>query len=312
MTIVALSGGVGGAKLADGLAGVLPQGALTVVTNTGDDFVHLGLHISPDIDTVAYTLSGRADPVRGWGLADETWSAMGALGALGEPDWFMLGDKDLATHLFRTRRLAAGETLSAVTEALCAALGVPARVLPMSDDKVATRVETPLGWLDFQDYFVRHRAAPLVEAIEYAGADSARPAPAVLQALQDAALEAIIICPSNPILSLDPIFAVPGLREAVKAAPVPVVGVSPLVGGKAVKGPTVEVMRGMGLEPTTAAIAHHYGDLLDGFLIDESDAGLVLDCAARAHPTLMRDAADRRRVAAAALDFARDLGAGRR
>jgi LPPG:FO 2-phospho-L-lactate transferase len=254
-TVLALSGGIGGAKLALGLSRVLPPEQLIVVANTGDDFEHLGLSISPDLDTLMYTLADMSDPERGWGRREETWTFMTALAALGGETWFQLGDGDLATHVERTRRLAAGDTLSHITGDFCRRIGIAARILPMSDDRVRTRVRCAEGWLDFQDYFVRRRCAPAVKELSYEGAASARPQPAFMAALADARLRAIIICPSNPYLSVDPILALPGVRAALKTCPAPVIAVSPIVGGRAVKGPTAKMMRELGRPATATAVA---------------------------------------------------------
>lgn len=308
--VLALSGGIGGAKLALGLDRVLAPGALTVVANTGDDFRHLGLHVSPDIDTLLYTLAGLDDPVKGWGRREETWTFMKALEALGGESWFLLGDGDLATHVERTRRLGAGETLSMVTEAFRERFAISSHILPMSDEEVRTRVRTGEGWLDFQHYFVRRRCEPRVEALEFAGAADARLAPGVAAALADPALEAIIICPSNPYLSVDPILAVPGMREALRARRVPALAVSPIIAGRAVKGPTAKMMAELGLEPGAATVARHYEGLIDGFVVDTADAGVEVPAGMRAFaaPTLMRSLDDRidlaRTVLAAAAELA--------
>jgi len=273
--VLALSGGVGGAKLALGLYRILPPGALTVVANTGDDFEHLGLSISPDIDTLLYTLAGLDNPELGWGRRDESWTFMKALGDLGGETWFNLGDGDLATHVERTRRLAAGASLSGITDDFRRRLGISARLLPMSDDRVRTRLRTAEGWLDFQDYFVRLRCAPVVREIAFAGAETARPQPAFLAALANENLRAVVICPSNPFISIDPILSLPGVRDALRVCPAPVVAVSPIIGGKAVKGPTGKMMTELGLPVDAAAVARHYGDILDLYVIDETDANEV-------------------------------------
>jgi LPPG:FO 2-phospho-L-lactate transferase len=304
--VVALSGGIGGAKLVLGLSRIVPAGDLVVIANTGDDFEHLGLAISPDLDTIMYALAGCDDPQRGWGRRDETWTFMAALAALGGETWFQLGDGDLATHVERTRRLAAGETLSAVTAALCRRLGIAARVLPMSDDKVRTRLRTSEGWLDFQDYFVRRRCVPSVLELVYEGAAAARAHPDALAALRDPRLRAVVICPSNPFVSIEPILAVPGLREAIATCAAPVVAVSPIIGGQAVKGPTAKMMRELALQVSAAGVAKRYDDLLDAYVLDRADAD---DAAALGIPvtvahTLMVTLEDReglaRRVLAAA------------
>jgi LPPG:FO 2-phospho-L-lactate transferase len=277
MSVLALSGGIGGAKLALGLYRVLPPGELTVVANTGDDFEHLGLSISPDIDTLLYTLAGIDNPELGWGRRNETWTFMAALEALGGETWFKLGDGDLATHVERTRRLAAGENLSRVTDDFRRRFGISARLLPMSDDRVRTRPRTDEGWLDFQDYFVRRRASPVVREFAYAGASEARANPDLLAALAGDDLELVVICPSNPFLSIDPILSLPRVRDALRACRAPVVAVSPIIGGKAVKGPTAKIMAELGLPIGAAAVARHYEDILDVFIADEADANEIED-----------------------------------
>jgi LPPG:FO 2-phospho-L-lactate transferase len=275
--VLALSGGVGGAKLALGLYRVLPPGALIVVANTGDDFEHLGLTISPDIDTLLYTLAGLDNPELGWGRRDETWTFMKALGNLGGETWFNLGDGDLAAHVERTRRLAADESLSQITDDFRRRLGITGQLLPMTDDWVRTRLQTADGWLDFQDYFVRRHCEPVVREIAFAGADEAQPQPAFLTALASRNLRAVVICPSNPFISIDPILSLPGVRGALRACAAPVVAVSPIIGGKAVKGPTAKMMAELGLPVDAAAIARHYGDILDLYIADETDANEVGD-----------------------------------
>ena len=277
MSVLALSGGIGGAKLALGLYRVLPPETLTVIANTGDDFEHLGLSISPDIDTLLYTLAGIDNPELGWGRRNEIWTFMAALETLGGETWYRLGDGDLATHVERTRRLAAGESLSQVTDDFRCRLGIPARLLPMSDDRVRTRLRNEEGWLDFQDYFVRLHSEPAVREIVYAGASKARANPDFLAALLDGDLEAVVICPSNPFLSVDPMLSLPGVRDALRRCRAPVVAVSPIIGGKAVKGPTGKIMAELGMPVSAAAIARHYVDILDLFVADEADAGLVAE-----------------------------------
>ena len=308
--VLALSGGIGGAKLALGLYRVLPPGALTVVANTGDDFEHLGLSISPDVDTLLYTLASLDNPELGWGRRDETWTFMQALDSLGGETWFSLGDGDLATHVERTRRLVAGESLSQITEDFRRRLGIAARLLPMSDDRVRTRLLTAAGWLDFQDYFVRQRCAPVVREIAFAGAAKARPQPEFLAALSDRNLRAVVICPSNPFISVDPILALPGVREALRACAASVVAVSPIIGGKAVKGPTAKMMAELGLPVDAAAVARHYGDILDLYVADEADADEFGDLGLPVAftRTLMLSLADRETLARAVLEAAaRDL-----
>jgi LPPG:FO 2-phospho-L-lactate transferase len=273
--VLALCGGVGGAKLALGLYRLL-GGELAVAVNTGDDFTHLGLRICPDLDTVTYTLAGCVNPETGWGRAGESGQFMAALAELGGEDWFFLGDRDLALHVERTRRLAAGATLSAVTDHLARALGVRARILPMSDLPAPTLVETDAGTLAFQHYFVRERCRPAVRGLRLGGAQGCA-VPELLRLLRDPGLEAIVLCPSNPWLSLDPILALPGVRAALRASPVPVVAVSPIVGGRALKGPTAKIMAELGLEVSARTIAAHYGDLLDCLILDRADAALAAD-----------------------------------
>ncbi len=303
--ILALAGGVGGAKLAAGLARVLAPGELAIAVNTGDDFVHLGLHVSPDLDTVMYTLAGVANPLSGWGRADETWSFMQALEALGGPTWFRLGDRDLATNVERTRRLAAGEALSAVTQGLCERLGVRHAVMPMSDDAVRTVLHTDRGVLEFQHYFVRERCEPRVMRIEYRGADSARPGGALRAVLAREDLEGIVICPSNPYLSIAPMLAIPGIRQAIEGRK-RVVAVSPIIAGQAVKGPAAKLMRELGVAPTSLEIARWYRGLARMLLIDRADAELASQIRALGvepvvEDTLMHDAAGRERLARACL-----------
>ena len=311
--VVALSGGVGGAKLALGLSRVLAPEDLLVVANTGDDFEHLGLCISPDIDTLTYVLAGFDNPVTGWGRRDETWSFMETIATLGGESWFRLGDRDLALHVERTRRLRAGESLSQVTRDVCRRLGIAIRVLPMSDDPVRTRVRTDEGWLDFQDYFVRRQCQPVVRELVFEGAIKARAQPDVLTALASGKVRAVVICPSNPFISIEPILAVPGLREALAGSGAPVVAVSPIVGGRAVKGPTAKMMQELGLTISAATAAERYGTLLSGYVVDPADAGDVRGLAAmvKTAPTLMTDLATREALARAVLDLADTLAARR-
>ena len=301
MKVAVLTGGVGGAKLVEGLYRLLPAGSLTAIVNTGDDFVHFGLPVSPDIDTVLYTLADKANRALGWGREGETWSFMAALRSLGGEDWFNLGDGDLALHVLRGHALAQGEPLSAITAQFAVAWRLALAVLPMSDDPVATWIETDEGAMEFQRYFVQRRCEPSVAAVRFEGAEGARPAPGVVEAIL--AADAVLIAPSNPWLSIDPILAVPDIRAALKACAAPVVAVSPLVEGKAVKGPTAKLMGELGLEVTNAAIGEHYAGLLDAMLIHGDDFAPE-DLAAARTDTLMRDATDRARVAQAALDLA--------
>ena len=309
--VVALCGGVGGAKLAQGFSMALQPEDLSIIVNTGDDFQHLGLHIAPDLDSVMYALAELSDPVRGWGRRDETWTFMQALKALGGENWFQLGDGDLATHVERSWRLARGATLSEVTAHLCRALGIAPRVLPMSDDAVRTRVRTAEGWLDFQEYFVHQQCRPAVREFVFAGAESARAQPDALAALERRDLRAIVICPSNPFVSVEPILAVPGIHAAIRQSDAPVVAVTPIIGGKAIKGPAAKMLAELGLEVSGAAVARRYAGIIDGFVIDETDPvpepqpGVTFFSAA----TLMNSADDRLRLAQAVLQAADALSA---
>ena len=309
--VVALCGGVGGAKLVHGLNLALQPQELTVIVNTGDDFEHLGLSIAPDLDSVMYALAGLSDPVRGWGRRDETWTFMEALKGLGGEAWFLLGDADLAVHVQRSWRLAGGASLSEVTGELCRALGIAVRVLPMSDDPVRTRVLTAQGWLDFQEYFVHRQCRPAVQEIAFAGAASARAQPEALAALKRPDLRAIIVCPSNPFVSIEPILALPGLRAAMAESDAPVVAVTPIIGGKAVKGPAAKMLSELGFEVSAAAVARRYAGIIDGFVIDQADPapqplpGVMFFRAA----TLMVSTDDRLRLAQTALQAADALRA---
>ena len=307
--VVALSGGVGGAKLALGLSRILPPDNLLVVANVGDDFEHLGLNISPDTDTLMYALAGLDNKKLGWGRQDETWAFMETLTALGGEDWFRLGDRDLAVHVERTRRPRQGETLSSITADFCRRLGVGPRVLPATDDPVRTRLRTDEGWLDFQDYFVRLQCRPVVRELAFEGADAARPHTDLLAALRDERLRAVIICPSNPFISVEPILAVPGTRQALSACPAPVIAVSPIIGGRAVKGPTAKMMTELGLTPSAAAVAKRYGALLDGYVMDIADAEEVAHVAPRVTlaPTLMTNLAEREELGRVVLKAASAL-----
>lgn len=312
--VIALSGGVGGAKLVLGLSHLLPAERLMVVTNTGDDFDHLGLRICPDTDTVLYTLAELADPERGWGRRDETWTFMNAVRNLGGEDWFNLGDGDLALHVLRTHRLSSGASLSKVTADIAASLGIKAAIVPMCDQNVATMVDTPDGALAFQHYFVRDRCAPTVTGFEFDGIEAARPAPALASAL-NGEVAAIIIAPSNPYVSVDPILTVPGLRQQLRHCNVPIVAVSPIVGGDAIKGPAAKMMRELGVEVSALEVARHYRDLVDGLIIDEVDGDLApeianLGLAVEIGPTVMRDLNDRIKLADLAVNFATRLEGG--
>ena len=307
--ILALAGGVGGAKLALGLAGVLPSEALTVAVNTADDFEHLGLAISPDLDTVMYTLAGLANPETGWGRRDESWTVMEALGALGGETWFRLGDKDLATHIERTRRLRAGERLSAIMRDLAARLGVKCAMVPMSDDSVRTVVMTTTGELAFQDWFVRLRCEPIVRSLAFAGIKSAKPHPALLDL---GSLRGLIVCPSNPFVSVGPIVALPGVRAAFEGARIPRIAVTPIVGGQAIKGPAAKMLAELGHDVSALGVAQYYKGLIDGFMLDAQDAALraeieALGMRVRVADTMMRNDQDKLRLARVALDFVDEL-----
>jgi LPPG:FO 2-phospho-L-lactate transferase len=306
MKVVALAGGVGGAKLAAGLRDVLPAGDLWVVVNTADDFDLWGLHICPDLDTVMYTLAGIANPETGWGVDGESFETLNMLGRYGEDTWFKLGDRDLATHVLRTDRLRSGETLTGVTAGLAGALGVESAVLPMSDDPVSTVLETPEGRLEFQEYFVRRGQRDEVLGVELRGIGDARPSGEVLAAIYGA--DAIVICPSNPVVSIGPILALPEMREALTSSRAPKVAVSPIVGGRALKGPADRMLLSLGHEVSATGVAAMYAGLVDGMVVDTVDEGeragieeigmrvLVTD-------SVMRDAEDRARLASETLEF---------
>jgi LPPG:FO 2-phospho-L-lactate transferase len=267
--VVALAGGVGGAKLAYGLANILPPGRLTVIVNTGDDFAHLGLHIAPDLDTVMYTLAGLANPVTGWGVKDESWGMMAALARYDGPTWFQLGDRDLATHLLRTQWLRDGYPYNWVTRELCRRLGVRHTILPMSEMPVRTIIETDDGELAFQEYFVKLKQQPVVRSVRFDGCDEAQPSREVISAIRNA--DAVIFCPSNPWLSIDPILSMSSLRRIIAASPVPKIGISPIVQGEALKGPAAKIMRELGLEVSPVGVARYLRDVLTGFVIDHLD-----------------------------------------
>ena len=276
--IVTLAGGVGAARFLRGLVRVVDPACVTVIVNTADDVERHGLWISPDIDSVVYTLAGMHDEDRGWGLRDETWNALAGLRALGEDAWFQLGDRDLATHIWRTARRRRGEPLSAITAAQCAALGVTVRVLPMSDDVVTTRITCAgLGELHFQEYFVREQCRPAIESVRFAGVDRARPAPGVVAALEDC--DAAIVCPSNPVISIGPVLAVPGVREALRAAP-RCVAVTPIVAGEAIKGPAAAMLRQQGVDVSAAGVASLYADFCDAMIVDRRDPEVAGEVAA--------------------------------
>jgi len=312
--VLALSGGVGGAKLALGLSDFLPAGRLHVLVNTGDDFTHLGLHISPDIDTLLYTLSGRADESQGWGVTGESWHAMEALEELGGETWFRLGDRDLATHLWRTQRLALGESLSAITGDVARRMGIPGPVYPMCDEPVRTMVHCEGYQLPFQRYFVEQRCQPAVTGFSFEGIGGARANETVSDLLRAGVFTAIVVCPSNPFVSIDPILGLPGFWQALRDSPAPLVLVSPIVGGLAIKGPAAKMMGELGMPVTALGVAAHYTEcypgLVDCFVIDETDATLApaieeMGVAVAVAPTVMKTREDKQRLAQFVLDAAR-------
>jgi len=324
MNIVALAGGVGGAKLADGLARCLPpppvsevgakraSSQLTVIVNTGDDFDWMGLRICPDLDTVIYTLAGIANPQTGWGVEGDTFESLGMLKRLGGETWFRVGDRDLATHLRRTLLLNEGKRLTEATQILCQSLGPGPhmRILPMTDAAVRTLVETDEGTLAFQEYFVHRGWQPVIRHVRFHGIERARPSPEVKAALDDADL--IVVCPSNPFVSIDPILALGDVRDVLREHRT--IAVSPIIGGQAVKGPAAKMFRELGQEPTALAVARHYADFLDAFVIDHADADQSddierLNIRVLITDTLMRDSDDRRRLGRETLDFARFIPA---
>ena len=295
MKVVALAGGVGGAKLAHGLAQILPPEDLTVIVNTGDDFEHYGLYICPDVDTVCYTLSGLANPETGWGRVDESWNAIENTSRLGGPDWFRLGDRDLGTHLERTRRLKSGDSLSRITREFCKAWGVKHTVLPMSDSPVRTMVQTDEGELPFQEYFVHLKCEPRVNGFRFEGIEAAEPAPGAKEALESA--NVLVICPSNPWVSVDPI-----LRTLRVGTEKQIIAVSPIIGGETVKGPAAKMYRELGIEPSAVAVANHYRNLVTDFVLDEIDSQLIesvrgLNMRVFVTNTLMNSHEDRKQLA---------------
>jgi LPPG:FO 2-phospho-L-lactate transferase len=308
--VLALAGGVGGAKLAAGLEAVVPSGDLSVVVNTADDFDLWGLHICPDLDTVMYTLAGIASPETGWGIMDESFDALEMLARYGEDIWFKLGDRDLATHVIRTARLRAGESLTGITADLSVALGVRSAILPMCDEPVATVLDAPDGPLEFQEYFVRRRQRDEVLGVRLRGVDNARPTDAVLETLAGA--DMVVFCPSNPVVSIGPILAIPGMREALTSSPAPRIAVSPIVGGRALKGPADRMLASLGHEVSAAGVARMYEGLVDGMVIDAVDEGgrsgiEALGMRVFATGAIMRDAPDRVRLAREVLGFGADL-----
>ncbi len=317
--IVALAGGVGGAKLAIGLAAVLPPGELTIVVNTGDDFEHLGFTICPDLDSVMYALARVNNPKTGWGRAGETWQFINEIKRLGGEGWFQLGDRDLATHVLRREALRRGEPLSKVTCDLAARFGIRHAIVPMSDTPVRTRVMTKAGAklqaLSFQDYFVRLRCAPRVTGFRFAGARAARVPPALQQIMRSRQVEAVVLCPSNPFVSIAPIMSVPAIRAWLRSRTFPVVAVSPIIGGAAVKGPAAKIMREVGLKPSTLALARHYNDAVDHWVIDQQDTALARPIARMGKRVLVADTLMTNRSKSTALArrvirFAREAATG--
>ena len=311
-TILSLCGGVGGAKLAHGLSKVVGPDDLVIAVNTGDDFEHLGLHISPDLDTVMYTLAEVSDPDRGWGIAGETWSFMEAISRFEQAAWFNLGDKDLATHLYRTRALKQGLGLAAVTRALSRSFGIGHRIIPMTDDPLQTLIVTDRGTLPFQDYFVRLGCRPKVETIEFAGSDIACAQPDFAGLLTSNVLDAVILCPSNPFLSIDPILSLKNIRSALQSVAAPVVAVSPIIGGNALKGPAAKIMKELNMPASNLSIADYYRDFLDGLIIDRTDEHETeeiekLGIRVKATNTVMRTIQDKIDLAETTLRFASEL-----
>ncbi|MCY4142519.1 MAG: 2-phospho-L-lactate transferase [Gammaproteobacteria bacterium] len=304
MKALALTGGVGGAKLALGLAQILSQTELTFLANTGDDFDHLGMHIAPDLDTLVYTLAGISNRSAGWGREDETWSFESTLEQLGGETWFKLGDRDLAVHVHRTYLMRQGASLTEVTLLIAQKFGVAHPILPMSDDPVRTVVNTREGLLSFQRYFVEKQCKPTVLSLRYQGADTAELNPEL--SLDD--FSCVIICPSNPYLSIDPMLAIGGLRDFLASTSIPVVAVTPLVKGAALKGPTAKMMRELGLESNAVTVAEHYKEVVSGFVLDQQDEGLLesvrsLGLEATALQTVMSTLDDRIALARQVLDF---------
>jgi LPPG:FO 2-phospho-L-lactate transferase len=307
--VLVLSGGIGGAKLVLGFKHLLAPGELTVVVNTGDDFEHLGLTICPDIDTTLYTLAGLDHRELGWGRQDESWNVMDALARYDGPSWFRLGDRDLALHLVRTQRLAQGERLTTIVASIAQLQGSDATVLPMCDQPVRTIIETADGELSFQHYFVRDQCRPAIRAIRYDGAPAAIVTPEIEAAFRASELAAVILAPSNPYLSIGPLLALPGLRQLLATTPVPVVAITPIIGGAAVKGPTAKIMAELGVDCSAASVAAHYRGLIDGFILDQRDAALAatIDLPTFVTHTLMKTLDDRIRLAREALTFATSL-----
>ncbi len=308
--VTALAGGVGGAKLVTGLAACLPPSKLTVIVNIGDDFDHLGMHICPDLDTVCYTLAGIANPATGWGRADESWQAYEEIINLGGADWFRLGDRDLATHIIRTNRLKEGESLSGITDALCGMWGIDLTVLPASDDLIPTQVYTEVGILQFQEYFVENKCIPKVREFRFLGIEHAHPAPGVIAAIR--AADIVVICPSNPWVSIDPILAIPGIYDEIKHKKV--IAVSPIIAGETIKGPAAKMYRDLGIAPSAFAVAQHYSGLLSGFIFDVADIAFEKDIknmglSTFITNTVMLNENDRQRLALEVIEFGMKLDA---
>ena len=305
---LAITGGVGGAKLALGLSHVLGSEQLHFAVNTADDFTHLGLNICPDIDTLMYTLSGESNIEQGWGRKNETWQFMDALNQLGEDSWFNLGDRDLSVHVTRTQKLRAGITLTQITQSLFSQFGIESSVFPMSDDTVSTLVETDAGTLSFQHYFVKERCIPKVKGFRFEGIESATINTGIRQLLLDDDLEGVILCPSNPYVSIDPMLALPEMRSLLHNCAAPVIAISPIISGQAIKGPTAKMMQELSIPSSAVAVARHYSDFLDGFVLDSSDIGLEkavtqLGMSAFTTQTLMVTLQDRIQLAENCLDF---------
>ncbi len=305
--IVVLAGGVGAARFLQGIVQLVPQEEVTVIVNTGDDREFYGLNVSPDLDSVMYTLAGLANEAQGWGIRDETYNAMKQLTAYGHEDWFALGDRDLATHIHRTYLLRQGQTLSEVTHDLCQHLGLRLHLLPMSDQSVQTHILTPAGLIHFEEYMVKRQCSDLVQDIQFIGASDAKPAPGVMDALKDA--EAILIAPSNPLVSIGSILAIPGIHDRLHEASGTVVAVSPIVGGSPIKGPADKLMTGMHMEVSPVGIARYYRDFLDVMVIDQQDAHLLpaiedLGIPAIATDTIMRDMTAKTALASSVLSAA--------
>jgi LPPG:FO 2-phospho-L-lactate transferase len=306
MKLVAFAGGVGGAKLVDGLAQILTPENLSIIVNTGDDFEYLGLYVSPDLDTVCYTLAGLANPETGWGRSEESFTVLDNIATLGGPEWFHVGDKDFATHIERTFLINNGLTLSQITRQFCHNWGVEHDVRPMSDQPVRTLVNTiEYGELEFQEYFVHRRCEPTVQGFRFAGIESALPSPGTIESIKDA--EAVIFCPSNPWVSIDPILSVGGIRDALRGKPA--VAVSPIIGGETIKGPAAKMYREMGIQPSANAVSDHYSGLLTGFIYDATDAGKLEEFSipTKSTQTIMREKEDRRNLAQFVIDFINEI-----